>query len=237
VATERIMTKTNTILAVTILALMIIPAGVAALPSWCDRQNTIYFQQDPANPSVGQLQNYPSGLPQKDSNVTITSLSGLVLTGTYLTKEPDPSVLGFEPGLRIFSTFHYVDMDIGDTRFIFEMFLLHSDGSNTTLYSAMTNEINSITPSEYTTDYTLGDFTPVDPTDRIGISVYVNTTSTLPVTAHFLYEGTDYRSNLYDGEYTCASPIPEDQDTSYAIVFGVAGGIIGAVLISKRGSA
>lgn len=194
---------------VILLVLLLLPP-VTAQADWCSKVNTLYFQHSasPDIPGYEELRNYPSGAAQTDENVTVLASSGLVKIDTYITPINEPSITAFEPGLRRYRTYHYVDKDIGITTFVFRPFLYHIDGTNTSLYELVTEDINALSTTEYLTSYVISNTVAVLPTDRIGISVYVNTTSSAAIQAHFVYEGATHHSHIESGYYSCETPTP-----------------------------
>jgi hypothetical protein len=192
-----------------LLILLFCAPFASSQESWCGL-NTIYFQHSvsPDIPGYEELRNYPSGLVEVNKSVSITSASGTVLIGTYITPPGEPAVYALLPGYRRYRTYHWVDKDQGDTRFIFRPFLYHIDGTNTSLYEVMTSEVDASEPTEYLTSYVIANYTQVQPTDRIGISVLANTTSATEIQAFWVYEGAAHYSHIDAGYYSCEAPIP-----------------------------
>ena len=193
-----------------LLLVLLLFSPVTAQVNWCDQVNTLYFQHSTSTdiPGYEELRNYPSGAIESDENVTVTAASGLVLIDKYITPLGEPGITAFEPGLRRYRTYHYVDKTIGTTRFLYSPFLRHADGTETVLYNVLTEDVNAVNPTEYLTSYVIANKTEVLPTDRIGISVYVNTTSAAEVYAHFIYEGALHHSHIEAGYYSCETPTP-----------------------------
>lgn len=220
-----------------LIAIAIVPS-CAQNPAWCEL-NTIYFQHSNSSdiPGYEELRNYPSGYPESDENVTITSASGLVLIDTYITPQHEPGVIALEPGLRRYRTYHYVDKSIGITRFVFTQFVRHSSGTETNLYTVITEDIDSVVVNEYLTSYVIANITNLDKTDRIGVRVYVNTTSSTAIQTHFVYEGATHHSHIDSGYYLCDEQVNDASDeplTPIGIAFGVVGGMLGALIVSRR---
>lgn len=196
--------------AIILLLILLLCPLASAQVDWCDQVNTLYFQHSnsPDIPGYEELRNYPSGAMESDENVTITSADGLVLIDTYITPPGEPAITAFDVGLRRYRTYHYVDKTIGTTRFLYRTFLRHVDGTETSLYEIITEDVDGVIPTEYLTSYVIANKTAVLPTDRIGISVFVNTTSSAEVYAHFVYEGDVHHSHIESGYYSCDPPPP-----------------------------
>lgn len=116
-----------------------------------------------------------------------TILSGVVrnnevLFRTYLFDDPidtsviDGGVWGSVPWL-------YVSSAAGITRVKIELFVRHTDTTETTLFSGYTEEINSLVRTRFKSEITQSSFT-VDPTDRLGARVYGTTTSNSNITIY-----------------------------------------------------
>lgn len=219
-----------------LVALAISP--VCAQDLWCGL-NTIYFQHSnsPDIPGYEELRNYPSGASESNENITIVSSSGLVLIDTYITPQNEPGVIALEPGLRRYRTYHYVDKSVGVTRFVFTQFVRHASGNETALYSVITDDVDSLVVEEYLTSYVIANITNLNKDDRIGVRVYVNTTSSSAIQAHFVYEGATHHSHIESGYYLCADQMSDASDeplTPIGIAFGVVGGMLGALIVSRR---
>ena len=196
--------------AIILLLILLLCPITSAQVDWCDQVNILYFQHSnsPDIPGYEELRNYPSGALESDENVTVKAADGLVLIDTYITPPGEPTITAFEPGLRRYRTYHYVDKTIGVTRFVYRPFIRHTDGTETPLYEIITEDVDAVIPTEYLTSYVIANKTTVLPTDRIGISVFVNTTSAAEVYAHFVYEGTVHHSHIESGYYSCDPPAP-----------------------------
>lgn len=208
---------------------------VAAQQSWCGQQ-TLYFQNNVSPDVAGyeQLINYPSGGLQIDENITITSASGWVLIDTYIIdKESFRYTNELLKGLRRYRTYHYVSSAVGTTTINFTAFKRYTNGTEATFYSALTDDINSLTPDEYLTSYASQVDIPIEYGDTLGIKVYGKTTHSSPITLHWLYQGTNNVSHFESGYFVC-----DEEDTSNAgaagIVFGLVGGLIGSILVFRR---
>lgn len=121
------------------------------------------------------------------AQATETILSGVVrnnevLFRTYLfddkidTSVIDSGVWGSVPWL-------YVSNAAGITRVKIELFVRHIGGTETTLFSGYTEEVNSLVRTRFKSEITQSSFT-VDPTDRLGARVYGTTTSNANITIY-----------------------------------------------------
>lgn len=178
----------------------------------------LYFQQNSSVDPGGyeELQNYPSGLNQEDDNVTITSAMGPVLVDTYITPiGAMAEVTTLRKGLRIFNSYDYVSSASGITQINFTAFQRFSNGTEKVFYSQLSEDINALVPTVYVTNRVSQTDLQVNPTDRLGIKVYAQTTHPSPITVHFLYMGQTNVSHFMSGYFDCTQPIPAPEIPNY----------------------
>jgi len=111
---------------------------------------------------------------------TINSGMGEVLLRTYLYDAPIDTTL-IDAGRWVFTYTPKVNITSGVTRFKGEIFLRHSDNTETTLFSAYSTELNNTDYLTLTNETTQPAFYPAT-TDRLGIRFYAVTTSAANVT-------------------------------------------------------
>lgn len=211
------------------------------LQPWCGTP-TVYFSHASVPDIAGYegLKIYPDGSPQADENVTVKNTLGRVLVDSYVSGQNLPNVATIRAGVWQFHTYHYVSLATGTTDFNFTVFKRSSSGTETYLFSTITEDINALTATEYQTSYVVQNDTVMLPTDRIVIKVYAESTHSSNVVAHFLYEGTTNTSHVVPSLFVCnqvASPqIKADTgaDVGSMAVVGVIGGLLGAIAISRR---
>lgn len=205
-------------------------------------QQTLYFQHQnsPDLPGYEELMNYPSGNAQVDENITIKNTDGPVLIDAYIM--PAGSVSKAHTllkGLREFTTFHYVDGASGLTQINFTAFQRFENGTEVVFYSQLSDDINSLTASDYTTYRVSQLDLPLNPNDRLGIKIYGQTTHSSYVKLHFVYQGTTNTSHFESGFFECPTEISSPGNTGggegAAAILGLIGGMIGALIIAKRG--
>lgn len=184
--------------------LLVVAPAIAQGPV-CGSQ-TLYFQHQasPDIPGYEELMNYPSGNAQVDENITIKNTDGPVLIDAYIMPAgslADATML--LKGLRVFTTFHYVDGASGTTQINFTAFQRFSNGTEVVFYSQLTDDIDSLTATAYTTYRVSQQDLVLTPTDRLGIKVYGQTTHSAPVKLHFIYQGTTNTSHFQSGVFEC----------------------------------
>jgi hypothetical protein len=229
-----------------ILLILFVVSGVSAdtstlLQPWCGSPD-IYFSHSNSPDIVGYegLKIYPDGSNQVDENVTAKNTLGQVLIDSYISSPGLPDVSVIRSGLWRFRTFHYVSIASGITTINFTVIKRSSSGSENLLFSAITDDIDSLVATEYLTSYVYQTDTTMLPTDRLVIKVYAESTHSSNVVTHFLYEGTTNTSHVVSPLLVCpttTTPSPDSSGSGGAIgaAFGLIAGMIGAIVISKRG--
>lgn len=186
-----------------VLIICIIPAS--AQIQVCG-QETLYFEHNktPDITNYEGLLNYPSGESQVEENITIKDTDGPVLIDTYIM--PAGSLNEAHTllkGLRVFNTVHYVDSAVGVTRINFTAFQRFSNGTEVVFYSQLSDDINSLSPDWYTTYRISQQDLPLNPTDRLGIKIYGQTTHSSPIKLYFIYQGSTNTSHFESGYFDC----------------------------------
>ncbi len=206
--------------------------------SWCGSQ-TIYFQHNESTSPLGyeELINYPSGNTEVVENVTLINTAGWVLIDSYITPENIFSgTTEVERGLRRYRTYHYVDSAVGTTQANYTAFIRFADGYERYIYSVVTDDINDLSVNEYLTSYAVQTDYKLNHTDREVIKVYGKTTHSSPIKLYWVYQGSTHTSHLESGYFVC-DPTHDTfdlgQDYSVAIMYGLVGGIIGALLVAR----
>lgn len=171
---------------------------------WCGI-NDLYFQHNPSTSPAGyeELINFPSGNTEVDENVTLKNTYGWVLIDSYITPEELPSVEVINRGLRTYNMYHYVDKTVGTTVANYTVFKRDYSGNETRLYSIETTDINSVTPTKYSTVYVSPLDLNLDCSDRIVIKVYGKTDHSSDVYMHFVYQGSYNTSYVTSGYFVC----------------------------------
>lgn len=222
--------------AISVLIMLAIP--VLAQGPVCGSQ-MLYFQHNESTspPGYEELINYPSGNAQVDENITIKNTDGPVLIDAYIMPEGslhDATML--LRGLRTFTTYHYVDSASGTTQINFTAFQRFSNGTEIVFYSQLTDDINSLTPTDYVTYRVSQQDLKLSPSDRLGIKVYGQTTHSAPVKLYFVYQGTTNTSHFMSGFFECPDIHGEpDMGIALPFAFAVLGAlIVGLILIRRK---
>jgi hypothetical protein len=157
----------------------------------------------------------PAGATEVDEVTTIKDSSGKTLVDSYVTDVGYPALIEYPAGLWRFRTFGYVNTAAGTTTFVFDVYNRTAGGTETLLFSATSDDVNALVPTEYLTSHVQTTAYPVALTDRIVVKVSVQTTHNANVDVHWVYEGTTHTSHIQ----TTLSAAP---DTS--LVFNVIAG-------------
>ncbi len=123
---------------------------------------------------------------------TETELSGSITDGEYLfgsyIYDSGLSITNIDAGLWVSSFRVRVSKATGITRLKFEVFVRHTDTTETTLFSIYSIDINNLIYANLKLDSTQPSYT-VLPTDRLGVRIYGATTSASSVTINTIIGG------------------------------------------------
>lgn len=159
----------------------------------------------------------PAGATEVDESVTVQNGLGNVIVDPYVTDAGYPGVTVLPAGLWRFRTYHYVSSATGTTQAVFNVVNRTSTGTETLLFCATSEDINSLTATEYLTSYVQTANYQVASTDRIVIRVFGTSTHAAPVTFHFVYEGTTHTSHVLTPLVSVAGTCLGDSNCLYAL--------------------
>jgi hypothetical protein len=221
-----------------VITLFLISSAAAQGPV-CGQQ-ILYFEHNKSLDITNYegLINYPSGESEVDEAIVIKNTDGPVLIDTYIMPAGSVSSATYLlRGLRTFKTVFYVNGASGVTQANFTAFQRLQNGTEIVFYSQLTEDIDSLTPIWYTTYRISQDDLKLNPTDRLGIKLYGQTTHSAPVTLHFVYQGSIHTSHFESGYFECPEgdvqnpSIPASATPMNAITPIIAGIIAGAILL------
>ena len=139
----------------------------------------------------------PYGAAEVDENGTINDVSGKVLIDAYITDVGYPAVTKIPAGLWTFNSWAFVSSPTGVTTFVLDVYTRATNGTETLLFTATTEDIDAATVTAY---HTYHAYTPdlyVPPSTRLVVKVSAQTTKTgSGITYHWIYEGTVHTSNI-----------------------------------------
>lgn len=199
-------------LVVLIAALVVMIPCVSAQTEqpWCG-VTTLYFQHNLSTspPGYEELINRPSGGTEVDENVTIKNTDGWVLIDTYITPVGalDETTADLA-GLRRYRFYSYVSGTSGTTVLNFTPYLYRNGTLYQKFYSVETEDINSLTVTEYLQSYVSNSTLYLQPGDRIAIQVWAKTTHSSYISIHWVYQGSTHTSHVESGYFVCPSPDP-----------------------------
>jgi len=136
----------------------------------------------------------PKGVIEVDENVTVNS--NRVLVDSYITDIGYPGVTEYPAGLWRFRTYNYVSAFVGDTNAVFEVYNRTSAGTETLLFTVVSEDINALATAEYLTSYVQTTAYPVSLADRIVVKVYGQADHTSNIIFHWVYEGSTHTSHI-----------------------------------------
>ena len=196
-------------MSVILVCLIFLCGGCAAQEQpWCGI-TTLYFQHNATTP-VGyeELINRPSGNTEVDENVTIKNTDGWVLIDTYITPEHALDKTQEDlAGLRRYRFYSYVSSNVGTTQLNFTPYLYRNNSLYQKFYSVETEDINSLTVTEYLQSYVSNSTLYLQPGDRIAIQVWAKTTHSSYISVHWVYQGSEHTSHVESGYFVCAEEL------------------------------
>jgi hypothetical protein len=175
----------------------------------------------------------------KIMSVNVSSSTGERTIGSFIT-EPFPNGKVMGPGLTRYRTFLNVSSAVGITTYNFIPYNVSPSGVETKMFFGVprTEDVNELVAKEYLTSYARRNFTYFLPGERLLIRVNASTTSTVVRDAYFNIAGTEKASMVQVGYWICPdNTLDGDSGSGGAIgaAFGLIAGMIGAIIISKRG--
>jgi hypothetical protein len=157
-----------------------ITPACTSISDWCGRQD-VFFYNATGDTAYRKLNNIPERSAQTQiTSASITSSSGEVTLGTWITDTGAPGTTTLAPGSWDFRSYFTASSSAGKTSANFRIFNQTSNGTKTWLFfgSAITEDINSgIIPGEYKLSYARRNYTTFYPGDRLGIQINVTTDS------------------------------------------------------------
>lgn len=230
-----------------VATMFIIIAALVVTPSSADYcgSNQLFFNNAKVGglPTFEGLYDYPSGGVEVDENVTITSASGNVLIDPYISPPISTNqTVTLLSGLHEYEAYTYVNGASGTTTLNFTLYKYNLTGPGVFLYSIKTVDINDLTPTFVSTSVVLNNDVTFYPGDRLLVNVSASTTHPSSITVHWVYQGSARASLIEYVAFECPdAPLQVYTSTSstgaegISIIFGIAGGLIGSIVILRRG--
>lgn len=209
---------------------------------WCADQD-VFFWNASSDISGYRILDHR---PEIDSQQSITtpsfsSSSGEIIVGTWATPINSPGITTLAPGQWRFRTYAYSSTTSGITTLKFYAINRSSSGVETNLFygNAITQDVDATgVPTEYLTSYARRNYTTMFSGDRLVIRVNASTTSSSARTLTYLLAGNTNASMVSVSYFICDAE--EDNQSGLAgagIVVGLIGGMLGAIIIARRGDA
>jgi hypothetical protein len=140
--------------------------------------SNLYYTTTPSD--VGGYYVISSNLPVAETELSTTVTNQELLVRTYLFPQEIATEI-IDAGAWRFSTTAKVSSAVGVTQLKAEVFLRHTNGTETTLFSGYSAELNNTNYSVITTEL-LEQSVACSTTDRLGLRFYAKTTSNAPIT-------------------------------------------------------
>lgn len=229
--------------AILIVVLVLVVTPVSA--NYCGSKQLFFNHAKVGGlPSFEGLYDYPSGATEVDENVTITSASGNVLIDPYITPPISTTqTVTLSSGLHEYEPYTYVSGASGTTTLNFTVFKYNATGSLTYLYSVKTVDIDQLVPTLYSTSVVLNNDVTFEPGDRLLVNVSAATTHPSAITVHWIYQGALRASLVEYVAFDCPDTTGQMYQVSSSstggegtgILFGIIGGMLGALIVIKQG--
>lgn len=224
---------------ISILALLLL-VGVATPFSdfaWCGQQD-IFFRNDSSDVTGYKvLDHLPQIAGTQYMKTSVSSATGSQTIGSWVTPTGSPGVSVIAPGLWRFRSYFNVSSSVGVTTYEFIVFNRSSDGTETNLFygQAITEEVNSLTSTEYLLSYARRNYTALNPGDRLVIKINASTTSVTARDAWIALAGNTQASMVGVGYFQCEEmeSSPSSATTSGDSTEGLVAffGILGIALV------
>jgi PKD repeat protein len=211
---------------------------------WCGIQELFFWNASSDVSGYKILDHYPELSEQREVNVTVSAATGSQQLGAWLSPAGTPGVTTIAPGFWRFRTFHNVSSQVGTTTLEFFIMNRSSDGTEINLFynKVITEDINSLTPDEYLLSYARRNATTLFAGDRLLLKVNASTTSVTAREVYMWLAGNTNTSMVQASNFICC----EDGSCSGGgsgiagiewplVVYGLVGGILGALVIIRRG--
>lgn len=190
----------------TILLVLTAPVTAATWP-WCADQD-IFFWNSSSDVSGYRVMDH---IPQLSDQRSVTSppvstSTGEVTLGTWVTPAGSPGVSQIGPGLFRFRTYAYTSSASGKTWIKFYVINRSASGTETVLFfgNAITRDIDATTvPTEYLTSYARRNYTTMFSGDRLAIRVNASTDSAAARTVTMEVAGNTNASMVSVSYFLC----------------------------------
>ena len=205
--------------------------------SWCGIQEIFFWNASSDVSGYKILDHMPEKSVQREVNVTISAATGSQQLGAWVSPAGTPGVTTIAPGMWRFRTYHNVSSQVGITTLEFHIVNRSSTGVETDLFygNAITKDINTLDPAEQLLSYARRNVTTMFDGDRLVIKVNATTTSVTARTVYMWLGGNTNTSMVQASNFICCEGGGCNTGSEgIAILFGVVGGILGAIAILRR---
>lgn len=237
------------LVATTLLFLIVVVPAQAGSPiPWCQQQDLFFWNASSADISGYRiLENYPELVSDRIIvSPSVSSATGEKTIATFIVPKNElQNSSTIYPGLWRFRGYFNVSSDVGITRVHYYLINRTSTGTEKVLFygTAISQDINGATPSEFLHSYARRNTTDLFPGDRFAIRINVSSTSTTPRTVTFNIGGNERTSMVAMAYFHCPDvdfvdiddfPQPMSGNEALGAAMGLLGGIIGGILIVRR---
>lgn len=220
-----------------LLVAILLVSPAMAVP-WCAQQDLFFHNDSSDITGYMILDNVPQIADQTMVLQSVSSSTGEKILGTWITPVGSPGVTTLAPGLWRFRTYTVASSASGITAIKFYAINRSASGVETNLFygNAITQDINGGgVPSEFLTSYARRNYTTFFPGDRLVIRANASTTGSAVRTVRMELAGNTNASMVSVVYFLCPESSGDSDGGAPGLVFGMIGGLTGAVLIAKRG--
>lgn len=204
---------------------------------WCGIQEIFFWNESSDVSGYRILDHMPEKSVQREVNVTVSAATGSLELGAWVSPDGSPGVTTIAPGMWRFRTYHNVSSQVGITTLEFHIVNRSSAGTETDLFygNAITKDINTLDPAEQLLSYARRNATTMFDGDRLVIKVNASTTSVTARKVYMWLGGNTNTSMVQASNFICCEGGGCNTGSEgIAILFGVVGGILGAIAILRR---
>jgi len=224
------------LLLVIIVMLIMVPASAIDFP-WHGHQDIMFWNASSDISGYRMMDHIPEPAIQHSiKSPGVTASMGERTIASWVT-QPFSEQTVIAPGRWIFRIYMVASSDSGTTSVHYRIFNRSSDGTTTFLFfgNAISEDVQLGTiPSEYNTYYARRNITTLFPGDRLGVQMNVSTDSAAVRIVTLDVGGNTNASYVSSGYWLGVIPSEPQSPEALAIAFGIAGGILGAIIILRR---
>lgn len=191
-----------------LVALCCVVSAYTAFP-WCSYQD-LFFRNDSSDiTGYKVLDQVPQIASETAVYTSVSSATGSKTIASFVSPYGSPGIKTLAPGLWRFRTYFNVSSAVGVTTYEFLIYNRSSTGVETNLFygHAISQDINSLQPTEYLMSYARRNYTTFFNGDRLVIKINASTTSVTARDAWITLAGNLHASEVQVSYWVCQQQI------------------------------